>query len=95
MIVQVVTLEVQPDRLNEFLTEARLNVAESKKETGVVQFDLLQLENEPLKFMLYEVYKSKQALEAHRLSGHFMRWIEKGVPTLTGDRQRFIYQIVE
>lgn len=91
MIIQVVHLEVQPDKMDAFLEEARLITAESRKEVGVVQFDLLKNESEPNKFMLYEVYKSKQALEAHRLTGHFIRWVDKGVPNLTGERIRVIY----
>lgn len=92
MIVQVVHLEVQPEKLSEFLIEAKNITAESRKEVGIVQFDLLQMEDDPHRFMLYEVYKSRQALEAHRLAGHFIRWVDKGVPLLTGERVRVIYK---
>lgn len=94
MIVQVVHLEVQPDKLNEFLVEAKKIASESLKEPGITQFDLLQMEDDRHRFMLYEVYNTRQALEAHRQTGHFTRWVEKGVPLLAGERVRVIYQPV-
>jgi autoinducer 2-degrading protein len=95
MLVQVVHLEVQPQHLQPFLREVTANVRASRQEPGVLQFDLLQLTAEPQKFMLYEVYCSPEDLEAHRLTPHFQRWVEVGVPLLHGDRQRAIYQIID
>jgi autoinducer 2-degrading protein len=95
MIVQVVNLEVQADKLEIFLAEAMTNLKASRTEPGIVQFDLLQNKDEPTKFMLYEVYKTEEDLEAHRATLHFKRWLEKGVPTLIGPRQRFLYSLVE
>ena len=70
MIVQVVYLVVQANRLDDFLTEASANARASLLEAGVTRFDLLQQADDPLKFMLYEVYRNQTDLDAHRLTPH-------------------------
>lgn len=92
MLIQVVYLEVQPEKREAFLAEARANVQASRAETGVMQFDLLQQNDDPTRFMLYEVYRDEAALEAHRHTPHFQRWAEQGVPLLTGERVRVLYR---
>lgn len=94
MYVQVVYLEVKPELLATFLAEATANAAESRKEPGVERFDLLQQADNPQRFMLYEVYQAESDLEAHRQTPHFKRWLEKGLPTLSGERVRIIYNLV-
>jgi autoinducer 2-degrading protein len=94
-IIQVVHLEVQPDKLEEFLAEALPNVQASRTEPGVEQFDLLQQIESPQRFLLYEAYRDMPALEAHRSTPHFQRWLEKGVPLLVGNRIRVLYSRVE
>lgn len=95
MYIQVVYLEVHPEKLNTFMTEAAANARASLAEPGVVRFDFLQQTDAPTKFMLYEVYRSADDLEAHRHTEHFKRWAEKGVPTLIGERVRMIYRNIE
>ncbi|GAB4545519.1 MAG: hypothetical protein Fur002_19750 [Anaerolineales bacterium] len=94
MIIQVVYLEAREDDLEKFIREASLNAAESKKETGVVQFDLLQQEDAPTRFMLYEIYQDEAALQAHRETAHFKRWVEVGVPLLAKPRERNMYALI-
>jgi autoinducer 2-degrading protein len=94
MLIQVVYLEVQPEKLEAFLAEARANVQASRAEAGVIQFDLLQQNDAPTRFMLYEVYRDEAALETHRHTPHFQRWVERGVPLLTGERVRVLYREV-
>ena len=95
MFIQVVYLEVQPEKLDTFLAEAAANARTSLTEPGVVRFDFLQQADAPTKYMLYEVYRSPNDLEAHKQTDHFKRWVEKGVPTLIGDRVRVIYNNIE
>lgn len=92
MRVQVVQLEVRPELLEAFLVEAKANVQASLQEPGVVQFDLLQDSQNPLRLVLYEVYYHDAALEAHRLTPHYKRWSEIAVPMLAGERVRVLYE---
>ncbi|MEW5827396.1 MAG: antibiotic biosynthesis monooxygenase [Chloroflexota bacterium] len=95
MLIQIVYLEVKPEKMDTFIAEAAANARASLSEPGVVRFDFLQQTDAPTKFMLYEVYRSAEALEAHRHTGHFKRWVEKGVPTLAGERVRVMYRNIE
>jgi autoinducer 2-degrading protein len=95
MIVQVVTLQVQPDKLDVFMAEITANASASREEPGVVQFDILQQTDESFRFMLYEVYKEETDLEAHRQTPHFKHWVEFGVPLLAGERVRTIYSLLK
>jgi len=95
MLTQVVYLEIQPAKRETFLIEVGINILESRKEPGVIQFDLLEQSDSPNKFMLYETYSDTAALEAHRDTQHFKRWVEHGVPTLTGDRVRTIFHNID
>jgi autoinducer 2-degrading protein len=94
MLVQVVYLEVSPDKMDAFLAEATANVHASRQEPGVERFDLLQQADSSHKFMLYEVYTGPEALEAHRGTPHFKHWVEFGVPLLVGERVRVMYTLV-
>jgi autoinducer 2-degrading protein len=91
MIAQIVYLEVQADLLAVFLDEVSATVRASSQEPGVFQFDLLQQADNPLNFMLYEVYRSAEDIEAHRQTPHFKHWVEVGVPMLSKERVRVIY----
>ena len=86
---------MKPDQLTEFLTEVLNNVRSSQKETGVIQFDLLQQHDSPNKFMLYEVYGSMEDIESHKQTTHFKRWVSHGIPLLSSERIRTLYKKVE
>jgi autoinducer 2-degrading protein len=92
MLIQVVYLEVTPENRESFLRQALENVESSRREAGVVQFDLLEQQDTPNKFMLYEVYRAASDLEAHRQTAHFQDWLKTGVPLLTGERVRVLYR---
>lgn len=95
MLIQIVYLQVLPENRQRFLQIALENVAASRQEPGIVQFDLLEQQDSPQHFLLYEVYRSQADLEAHRLTPHFARWAKTGVPLLVGERRRVMYLPVE
>ena len=93
MYILTIHLEVQPEHLEAFKTEAAMNALASKQEPGCLRFDLLQQVDQPTRFMLYEVYRDEAAFkEEHIQTEHYRRWVEKGVPLLVGERVRVGYQ---
>jgi quinol monooxygenase YgiN len=58
----------------------------SRKEEGVVAFDVARSEQKPHVFALWEVYKDGAALDAHRASEHFKRLVLDGVRPLAKQR---------
>ncbi|HEV3305752.1 MAG TPA: putative quinol monooxygenase [Candidatus Sulfotelmatobacter sp.] len=53
---------------------------ESRKEPGVLMFQVHRHKTEPRRFFIYEQYKDDAALEAHRATQHFLQYARKDLP---------------
>jgi quinol monooxygenase YgiN len=95
LITQLVYLAVSPENLDALVREAVENARQSRMEAGVLRFEVLQQVDNPTQLVLYEVYDSTEALEAHRQTSHFKRWQEKALPLLSKPRDRTLYQVIE
>ena len=97
MIALVVSLEVHPERLEDFLAAIRENAERTfTDEAGCRYFDVTQDLKNPLHFVFYELYEDEAAIEAHRATPHFARWrqaadrcVVKGSQVNTLARQLF------
>ena len=58
----------------------------SVKEPGVIQFEVGRSREKPNVFALWEVYRDKDAVDAHRASEHFQRLVLNGVRPLAQQR---------
>eukprot|EP00392_Amoebophrya_sp_AT5.2_P009828 g9856.t1 len=76
MISIVVTVEIQPARIVEFLEVRECDALESRKEPGCLRFDLLQSSEKENTYHFYEIYKNADALAAHRETPHFKLWAD-------------------
>jgi len=56
--------------------------ADSRKDPGVVRFEILQQEGHPNHFTIYEVWQNRQAFDAHLAAAHTKRFREKVQPML-------------
>jgi len=74
MYISVVHIHVKPDFVAPFIEATRENARSSRQEPGVVRFDVLQQQDDPTRFVLYEVYRQASDLDAHRLTPHYARW---------------------
>jgi len=70
----IVRLEVQPDRVNDFLKLVTFNATESRKEPGNLRFDVVRSVDNPSLFRLYEVYRDDAAVAAHQATAHYAKW---------------------
>ena len=67
MLVLMVNVKVKPGRRDEFKGIIRVDAeSTSSKEEGNLQFNVIQDNDDPNCFFLYEVYRDQAALEAHR-----------------------------
>jgi len=74
MYVVCVQVHVHENRVREF-TEAILDNARStRKEPGNVRFDVLRREQDPTRFLLYEVYRTAADFAAHQQTPHYFRF---------------------
>jgi autoinducer 2-degrading protein len=91
MVVLHVTVQVKPEHVAEFLEIVRYDAEHSENdEPGCLRFDVIQDKDDPNRFYYYEVYRDEAALEAHRQSPHFKRYVEKSRSLLAGPPERRI-----
>jgi (4S)-4-hydroxy-5-phosphonooxypentane-2,3-dione isomerase len=53
---------------------------ESRKEPGVLMFQVHRHKTEPRRFFIYEQYQDDAALESHRSTMHFLQYARKELP---------------
>ena len=90
MFVLSVELRIKPENVESFMTRALENAAQSRKEPGCRQFDVLVDPKEPTRVMLYEVYLDDKAFEAHQQTPHFKKYLAEAVPLLAS-RERHVW----
>lgn len=76
MYTLFVTLDVHPDRRDDFIEAITTNAAASlRDEPGCLTFDVHQDIETPTRFYLYEIYTDEDAFRiAHRGAPHYARW---------------------
>ena len=74
MHIVLVLVTVKPELLEEFERTLLHNARESvKHDPGCLRFDVSQ-QDDPTRWVLYEVYDSPDAHAAHRRSPHFLAY---------------------
>jgi len=58
----------------------------SRKEAGVLQYDVGRSREKPNVFALWEVYRDQDAVDAHLASEHFQRLVVNSIRPLVQDR---------
>jgi autoinducer 2-degrading protein len=61
------------------------------KEPGNVRFDMLQKEEDPSQFALYEAYEDQAASAAHKQTAHYLEWKETVAPWMEIPREGVKY----
>jgi autoinducer 2-degrading protein len=88
MFVLSVDLRLKPENAESFLAKAIENAAQSRKEPGCRQFDVLVDPKDGTRVMLYEVYLDEKAFEAHQQTAHFKKYLADAVPLLASRERR-------
>jgi quinol monooxygenase YgiN len=91
MIVLIVHMTVKPDTEEECKRLLRDMAKETHKEPGCLQYVVHQSTENPQNFAFYEQYADQEALDAHRASPHFARYIEGGVDALIKTRTHELF----
>lgn len=72
--IVLVTIDVLPDKLADFLSLVTWHAAQSRLEPGCVRFDLLKDLQYPNRFTLHEIWRSQYAIELHKETPHYKAW---------------------
>jgi autoinducer 2-degrading protein len=73
LIVHVLVL-VKPGTGEAFLRASLANAEASRREPGVVRFDVLSDREAPDRFVLVEIYRAAAAAGAHKETVHYAAW---------------------
>ena len=76
MLIVHVHIQVKPDKVDAFKAASIANSRNSIQEPGIAQFDVLQQQDDPTRFVLVEVYRSAEAPAAHKQTAHYRAWAE-------------------
>ncbi len=93
MFVLSVDLRIKPENVESFTKKAVENAADSRKEPGCKQFDVLVDPKDRTQVLLYEVYADEKAFDAHQQTAHFKRYVAEAVPLLAS-RERHVWKRV-
>ncbi len=74
MQVTLVHVHVKPENVADFIEATRANHEASVREPGNLRFDVLQLEDDSARFVLYEAYRDDAAARAHKETDHYATW---------------------
>ena len=86
LIIVHVHAHVKPDAIEAFRAASIENARESRREPGVVRFDVLEDSADPTRFVLYEVFRDPAAAAAHRETPHYLRWRDAVAPLMAEPR---------
>lgn len=91
MLIVHVHIHVLPEHLEAFKQATIVNASNSVKESGIARFDVLQVVDDPTRFVLIEVYRTREAPVSHKETAHYHAWVEKVTPWLAEPRTRVFY----
>lgn len=94
MLIVHVHVHVKPESVADFKKATIENGRSSVKEPGIVHFDVVQQQDDITRFVLIEVYRSPDAVTAHRATAHYAKWRDAVEPMMAEPRQRSLYNAI-
>ncbi len=86
-----VFVEVKSDAVVDFIEATILNAKASLKEPGITRFDVIQETDTPNRFVLIEVYRTKDDPARHKETEHYQHWRETVEDMMAVPRTKKIY----
>jgi quinol monooxygenase YgiN len=94
MLIVHVHIRVKPEFVEEFRQATIENARASVQEPGIARFDVMQLDDDATRFMLTEIYRTPEAVAAHKETAHYAKWRDAVAPMMAEPRQRAQYKAV-
>jgi quinol monooxygenase YgiN len=91
MLAVHVHVHVKPEFLEDFRRATVENARNSVKEPGIARFDVMQRTDDPVRFVLVEVYLSQEAVAAHKETAHYRTWRDTVEPMMAEPRTSVKY----
>jgi len=86
MLIVLVHIHVKADCVEAFKAASLENARHSRQEPGIAQFDVLQQQDDPTRFVLIEAYRTADAPAAHKETAHYAAWRDTATPMMAEPR---------
>lgn len=94
MLIVHVHVHVKPESVEEFRQATMENARASVQEPGIARFDVMQSQDDATRFVLTEVYRTPEAVTAHKETAHYAKWRDAVDPIMAEPRQRSLFNAV-
>ena len=91
MYVTLVNVHVKPEHVEAFIEASKENHESAVQEPENLRFDVLQLEEDPCRFVLYEAYETADDAAAHKGTAHYLNWKETVADWMASPRFGVVY----
>ena len=87
MLVVCVHVHVKPENRDDFIQATLANGRATIREAGNLRFDVLQQEDDPDRFILYEAWRDAAGAAAHKDTPHYNTWRDAVGPWMAEPRK--------
>ena len=94
MLALVVNLTIQAGKEEKAKEYIRIMEGHTRREPGCRQYIGHQSQEDPRRFLLYELYNDRAALEAHRAAAYFQQFVTNGLSTVVENRVANLFDTV-
>ena len=91
MLIVHVHVHVKAECMEAFQKATIENARQSVKESGIARFDVIQQADDPSRFVLVEVYRTKEAPAQHKETAHYAAWRDAVAPMMAEPRTSVKY----
>ena len=74
LLIVHVHIHVKAECVNAFLDATRANAENSRREPGVLRFDVIAQRDDSTRYVLVEIYRDEAAAAAHKQTAHYAAW---------------------
>jgi (4S)-4-hydroxy-5-phosphonooxypentane-2,3-dione isomerase len=91
MLVVHVFVNVKEEFIGAFKEASVENAKHSIQEPGIARFDVIQQSDNPARFVLIEVYRTKDDPAKHKETAHYAKWRDIVAPMMAEPRTSIKY----
>jgi quinol monooxygenase YgiN len=94
MLIVHVHVHVNPESVADFRQATIENACSSVQEPGIARFDVVQQQDDATRFVLIEVYRTLEAVAAHKETAHYAKWRDAVASMMAEPRHSMKYTVV-
>lgn len=94
MFIVHVFVNVKAEQVEAFRSATVENARNSMKEPGIARFDVIQQQDEPTRFVLVEVYHTRDDPALHKETAHYQKWRDTVADMMAEPRTSIKYRNV-